>query len=398
MLLNQDRLYKEMDRCGFDVVIGTAAENVTYLSGFWALPQWIRPGPQAYAIRCRNDKNNANSSIITSSGTLDLLADQEVSATRVRRYGQFSVQAGTMDLIDETSRKLLSMQQGQPHSHPIDALASELKELSLDRSRIGIDVEGLQPGYLEKLTNAVPDAQFVDAGSALRKVRSVKTWEEIRRLRRVGEIAEEAISAALDQARAGITELEMARIFHTITVQADAVPVLGCIGFGERSALMNVQPSDRPLRRGDVIRFDAGGRYKHYRADIARIAFFGDDPGPIEGLYEALRAGVERGAELARPGVSASELFSAVCDEVRRCGIPDYERNHVGHGIGLDGYDGPLLSPSSTDVLEEGMVVCIETPYYRIGEFGLQVEDMFVIKADGVDRFTTAGPLRVIEA
>ncbi len=78
MLLNQDRLYKEMDRCGFDVVIGTAAENVTYLSGFWALPQWIRPGPQAYAIRCRNDKNNANSSIITSSGTLDLLADQEV--------------------------------------------------------------------------------------------------------------------------------------------------------------------------------------------------------------------------------------------------------------------------------------------------------------------------------
>ncbi|TNM60337.1 aminopeptidase P family protein [Aliirhizobium smilacinae] len=396
MLLNQNRLLREMDHCGFDAIIGTAAENVTYLSGFWALPQWIRPGPQAYALQSRKGDAVDMSSIITSSGTLDLVADQDVTVERVRRYGEFSFQAGSNDKLDRASRKLMAMQAGTCFAHPIEALAAEIKELSLERSRIGIDIDGLQPGYLEKLKASVPDAHFVDATSTLRKVRTVKTSEEIARLRRVGQIAEQAVDAALGAAHAGMTEVEMARVFHTTTVQADAVPVLGCIGFGERSALMNVQPSDRELRQGDVIRFDVGGRYKHYRADIARIAMFGQNSEAVNQLYAALRSGVELGARLARPGAKASEVFLSVCEEVRRCGIANYQRNHVGHGIGLDGYDAPLLSASSKDVLEEGMVICIETPYYQIGAYGLQVEDMFVITAEGAERLTDAGPLKVI--
>jgi Xaa-Pro aminopeptidase len=177
----------------------------------------------------------------------------------------------------------------------------------------------------------------------------------------------------------------------------DATPVLGCIGFGERSALMNVQPSERKLRAGDVIRFDVGGRYKHYRADIARIATCGEPDKTVSDQYRALLAGVEHAASVVKPGMPASQVFQDVMSVVRLAGLPHYKRNHVGHGIGMDGYDLPILSAASTDIIEEGMVLCIETPYYEIGRWGLQVEDMFVVRAAGLERLTNAGQMRTIE-
>ena len=105
MLLNLSRLERNMDAEGLDAVIATGAENVTYLSGFWALPQWIRPGPQAYAVWPRADAET-RSSVITSSGTLDLIADQNVWAARVARYGEFAVEVGADVENDLTSRRL----------------------------------------------------------------------------------------------------------------------------------------------------------------------------------------------------------------------------------------------------------------------------------------------------
>ena len=95
--------------------------------------------------------------------------------------------------------------------------------------------------------------------------------------------------------------------------------------------------------------------------------------------------------EIIRPGLRARDLFEQVVATVRQAGIPHYRRNHVGHGIGLGGYETPALTPGSTDVLEPGMVMCIETPYYEVGQFGVQVEDTVVVTTDGVRSLMTTG-------
>ena len=151
------------------------------------------------------------------------------------------------------------------------------------------------------------------------------------------------------------------------------------------------------LEQGDVIRFDVGGRYRHYRADIARIAIFGEPTREIRQKHRALLAGVERACELIRPGKRVADIYAAAVETVRREGIPHYRRNHVGHGIGLDGYDAPALTQTSEERLEAGMVLCVETPYYEAGRWGLQVEDMIVVRADGAERLTaTSGDLMLV--
>lgn len=395
VLLNKARLHARMAELQLDAVVASAPENVTYMSGFWALPQWIRRGPQAYVVWPAPGRGEAE--IITSTATLDLVADQAVWVKRVRRYGAFHIDRHGDAAKDPVSRQQLELHEQADHGDALTALVTALSDAGLTRARIGIDEIGLMPGQLERLKERLADASVVPAASLFLHVRAVKTREEIARLARVAQIAERSIEAALFAAREGVSELDLARAFHTQTVQDDAVPVLGCIGFGERSALMNVQPSDRRLRKGDVIRFDVGGRYRHYRADIARIATFGEPTEEIRRYHKALLAGVERACDVIRPGMRVAEVFDAAVEAVRRAGISHYERTHVGHGIGIDGYDAPALTAASNEVLEAGMVLCVETPYYELGRWGLQVEDMLVVRADGVERLmTTSGDLMVV--
>lgn len=395
VLLNKDRLHARMAELQLDAVIATTPENVTYMSGFWALPQWIRRGPQAYVVWLAPGKGEAE--IITSTATLDLVADQQIWVERVRRYGAFHVDGHSDDATDPVSQRLLELQEAHDHGDALSALVAGITDAGLGRARIGIDEIGLMPGQLEALRERLPGASLVPAAGLFRNVRAVKTPEEIARLARVAEIAERSIKAALGIAREGASEVALARAFHAQTVQDDAFPVLGCIGFGERSALMNVQPSDRKLRQGDVIRFDVGGRYRHYRADIARIATFGEPSDEVRRYHRALLAGVERACELIRPGARVADVFEAAIETVRREGIGHYRRNHVGHGIGIDGYDAPSLTATSDEIIEAGMVLCVETPYYELGRWGLQVEDMVVVRADGVERLmATSGDLIVV--
>jgi Xaa-Pro dipeptidase len=387
-LLNEERLHLLMAEAEFDAIVATAPENVTYTSGFWALPQWIRRGPQAYVIWPASGKDEAE--IITSTATLDLVADQRIWVNRVRRYGTFNVDGGELDAMDPVSRRLIDLQKAPVHDDALTALTAGLMDTGLGRARIGIDEIGLMPVQFEALQERLPNAELLPAASLFRAVRAVKTDEEIARLARVAEITERSIEAALAVALEGASELELARAFHAQTVQDNAFPVLGCIGFGERSALMNVQPSGRKLTRGDVIRFDVGGRYRHYRADIARIATFGEPNREVRQYHRALLAGVERAYELIKPGVRVADVFQATVETVRREGISHYRRNHVGHGIGIDGYDAPNLTATSDEVFEAGMVLCVETPYYELGRWGLQVEDMVVVRPDGVETLMTS--------
>jgi Xaa-Pro dipeptidase len=399
MLMNSCRLFERMKRDGLDAIIATTPENVTYSSGFWAMTQWIRRGPQNYVLTPAPERGKA--CLIASSDLLDLAADRiaelDTWVPAIRAYGFFAIERDGEAMLDPTSQRLEAMLQGPHDSDPIAALIHAIQHSELRGATVGIDEDGIAPRFMDRLADALPRTKFTPAADVFRFVRAVKTPVEVLRLRRAASISEEAINAALAIAVEGVTEIELACAFHTQTVRAGATPVLGCIGVGARSAFPNVQPSAQRLQPADVIRFDVGGRYQHYRADIARIATLGRPVPKVARYYHALRKGLDRAYELVRPGVRASDIFAEVVAVVRREGLPHYRRHHVGHGIGLDGYEPPILTERNADVLEAGMVLCIETPYYELGLAGLQIEDMVVVTKDGVETLMASDTdLRVI--
>lgn len=395
MLMNGPRLQEAMRRGGLDAVVATAPENVTYTSGFWAMSQWIRRGPQTYVLTPREGRGEQ--AVIASTGALDQIADQEVRIRDVRRYGFFAMRSDPCASEDERGRRLLGMLDEEDCGDAVRALVAALEDRGLGAASIAVDEGGMLPQYFDLLSERLPRAKIKRGAALFRHVRAVKTAEEIGRLRRSARIAELSIDSALAVATEGATERELANAFHSRTIAEGAMPVLGVICSGPRSALSSGQPGDRKLERGDVIRFDVGGRYQHYRADISRCAVLGEPSAKVRDYHRAIRAGLMHAHEIIRPGVPTSLVFNEVVEVVRRSGIRHYQRNHVGHGIGLDGYDAPNITPGSDEVFEEGMCISVETPYYELGWGGLQVEDMLRVTGDGVETLmVSSSELRIV--
>lgn len=329
----------------------------------------------------------------TGSGNLDHVVNGESWVAEAYRYGMFATETGAPELSG-LDRRYAALLAGPDHGDAAGALLAALRDRRLERGCLAVEETPIQAAVLHRVRQALPDARIVPGAQVIREIRAIRTPEEIERLR----ATERGIAAALGVARAGVPEREPLLAFDQAAIAAGGVPVMSmCIGGGPRSALSNCQAGDRRLATGEVIRFDGGVRYRYYRSDIARIAALGDPGDKVRRDYHALRAGAERAIEAIRPGVRTADVFRLAMDTVTREGIPHYRRSHVGHGIGINNDDAPDLTPGSAEVIEEHMVLCVETPYYELGFAGLQLENAVVVRAHGAESLVTLGnELRIL--
>lgn len=382
MLVNIERLHSMMDQDGLDGIVATTLPNVQYFADFQSIALAGHPfEAQCYVAFTQNAAQDPI--VVTSTVEMDQLLDG--NARKVARVGTF-YREGPIDDIslskEEQWLKVNSMDT-PGFNTPIDGLVAVLKDLDLVGKKIGIDEMGLLGGYLEKLRDQLPQTNFVPASSRLRWVRKVKTEDEVKRLRKSARITEQAICSAAAIAREGVTEYEMAREFERSIVSQGGRPKFTLIRFGRNAVAGQRIPGKTQLKKGDTIWFDVGSTYKGYWSDIARIYCLGEPGERVKNLYRALLAGEEIGIAKTRIGMTGSELYQVVMEAVGKAGHPNYRRHHVGHGIGTEVYELPILRPDNQDTIEEGCLINIETPYYEFGLGALHVEDPYVVHANG---------------
>ena len=285
------------------------------------------------------------------------------------------------------------------HADLVAAARSAALLAGLGTATIGVDDSAIHPDQLARLAAALPNVTFVNASAWALRVRARKLPGEVELLERSARLAEDGITAAINAAKVGVTEQELATIVARTMVEGGAMPRFVVVTSGERAALADAFATDRPLAPGDLVRFDVGAVLDGYWSDIGRTAVVGE-PDPLQRrFYDAIAAGEEQQLALIRPGMPASEVFDIAIAEVERRGLFPYRRHHCGHGIGLDVYEPPIVSAGTDQEIEEGMVFCLETPYYEIGWGGMMVEDTIVVTADGHRRLSVSDrSLRVIPA
>jgi Xaa-Pro aminopeptidase len=383
MLVHVKRLQSRMDAEGLDGIVGTTLANVFYFAGFTSMELADFPyDGQVYAVVTRDEPTKPV--VVMPVGEIDQVLDG-FPLERAIGYGRL-VRKGPLPgvSLSQEEQWLKSVTLDTPAAAgPLEGLFQALEHLRLEDKRIGIDELGFRKEYLEKLAKRFPRARFVPVSDLLRSVRVVKTPAEVERLRAVARMTEQAMLAAASIAREGITEYELCREFERSIVSQGGQPRFTLIRVGRNGIAGQRRPDRTPLARGDTIWFDTGARYDGYWSDLARTFSLGEPSARVRQIYNALLEGEKAGIAATRVGMTASEIFHAAMDAARRAGHPEYERHHVGHGIGLEVYEGPSLSPTSKEVIEEGMVINIETPYYEFGLGALHVEDPYIVTVDG---------------
>ncbi|USS40043.1 Xaa-Pro peptidase family protein [Thermococcus aggregans] len=374
-----------MEKYDLDVLVSTTPENVLYLSNYQSVSHKLLKEVQIYAVFPRD----LEPVLIIPMSDLDLYADNPSWIKDVRTYGTFYIEEGESTELSKSELRLAKLQKiAKPGLDPFTVLTNVLSEKGLDKSNIGLDEMGIDYVTQSKLKAMLPEANFKPAYNILREIRMIKTKEEIELLRKSAEISQKAVERMLESVKEGVTERELAQELEEVIVRNGAKPFLTVLGCGTRSAFPNALPSDYKVKKGDIIRFDGGCEYKGYYSDIAKIAVLERANEKVKKYFKAIALGVEEAANAIEPGVKASEIFQIAMEAVKKAGIPHYRRHHVGHGIGAECYDPPILRPSNQTVLEPDMVINIETPYYEFGLGGLQVEITIRVTQDGYELLT----------
>ncbi len=389
MLLNVERAGRLMEAAGLDGLVSATLENGFYMSGVWNIGQELFPhDTEAYVVARADELTRPV--MVTSLGDADLAVAAEVPLRDLFGYGRFyrDVLEGAELNVDERWVKSTTLDR-EASPTAVEALVAALRLCGLDRGVIAVDERGASRDLIAQLGARLSDARFVPGAQLFRQIRMVKTGEELVRLEQALRITEAAMRATVAAATPGVTERELHGVFESAIVAGGARPGFTLLRFGRGMALGQVPSGDTRLEEGDFLWFDVGCTYRGYRSDIGRIFPVGEPSQHLTHLFSAIRAGQDRAIELMAPGRLASEVFAAAVARVREAGIPHYRRHHVGHGIGVEYYDLPILAERSDQPLEANMIFEVETPYYELGFGGAFIEDTVLVTPGGSRILTT---------
>ncbi len=277
--------------------------------------------------------------------------------------------------------------------HPMQDLAEQLRARGFENARIGVEMENYY--YSAKahqvLTEALPNATFVDATALVNWPRLVKSGEEIAFIRKAAKISEKVISTAIEKAAPGVRKNDLvADIMHAgITGVDDA--------WGDYPAIVPLTPSGLdataahmtwngdPMREGEATFFELSGCYRRYHAPLCRTVFPGTPSDDMRRAEAAQIEGIEAGLAAAKAGNRTSDIANAFLGVLAKYGMERSGR--MGYPIGLSyppdwGERTASLRTEDETILQPGMTFHF-MPALWMDTWGLETTETILIKEDG---------------
>lgn len=266
-----------------------------------------------------------------------------------------------------------------PHAAFDDLLkavgAESVGKIALDEC-MRADHAGLVQDRLASATRVFTETSV----GALRMVKDADEYTVLKRNARTADVAMQAAWAAM---RPGMTETDVARVIQESFKGQGVNPLFSIVGAGGNGAFPHHHTGDTTLKVGDAVVMDLGGGMDGYSSDITRMAIVSSPPEGYSEVHTVVEAAVQAALKAARPGVKAHVVDDAARNVITEAGYGEYFMHRTGHGMGVEIHEMPYITATAQTVLEEGMVFSIEPGIYLPGQFGLRLEDIVILRADG---------------
>jgi Xaa-Pro dipeptidase len=271
-----------------------------------------------------------------------------------------------------------------------DTISSFIKE-----KKVGIGFNCHQ--FLKETLLAIDSTiEIVDAEELLNDIRTIKDEQEIEILRANAEFTDQAVKFVCDSLKEGMTQKEIEQLLmdygfkHNVPDFAFS-PTCGLKTRHTELAKEALTFSrDSVLVEGTAIAFDVGYVRNGYCSDWGRTVYFGKAPELVKNGYKALQAGQQYMVENIVPHkTNNNELYDLVLKKVTELGYGSYLRfqdiGMLGHQIGIDCHEHPMINRDTDFILRPGMVFCSEPKMFFKDECYMRVEDMILITETGAE-------------
>jgi len=286
-----------------------------------------------------------------------------------------------------------------PLARTLDAAVAEAR----DYERVGLELSlgtqasdrmvGEPTTFTAAWFDAFPEA--ADATPLLVGARSLKTAQEIERLRLANEIAAAAMDHARAQLRPGMKEAEAAALWQGF-VHGEGTGWHGKVELALPFSLVWAGPGiktftatgDLPVVEGEPVLFEIWVCADGYWADHTKNLVVGDLKPEYAELEAALMGVYESALEFIGPGASMAELDRTVREGVAAMGYPGQPTHPICHGVGARAHEPPYPHQAGGGEFEAGMVLAVEPGAYWPGGGGLRLEDNFLVTEDGLEKLS----------
>jgi Xaa-Pro aminopeptidase len=340
----RDRLRAILAERGLDAALVTWLPNVRYLSGFTG-----------------------------SNAALLVTHEEAVLATDGRYLVQSAGQCGDLErVIDRQCAQAL---------------------VARSAGRVGFEAHVVTVASHAALVGAAPGGvELVDLGAAVEGLRRVKDETEIAALREACAIGDRALARLLPELRPGLAERLVARRLEALMFEegAHALSFDTIVAGGPHSAMPHHEPGERPLAAGDFLICDFGAAYEGYHADMTRTFVVGAEPAAWQReVYDLVRAAQRAGRRALAPGAELVDVDQAARAVIEAAGQGDAYPHGLGHGVGLEIHEAPLIGYGSTGTLDDCTPVTVEPGVYLSDRGGVRIEDTLVVRPQGPELLTT---------
>lgn len=271
------------------------------------------------------------------------------------------------------------------HTDTDDVAEAIAREIDPERP-LGIDTV-MRSGFLMPLMERRAASEFFLGSFAVTAARTYKDATERELMRRSSAANDAVMEDAVALIHDGVTEREVADkmlgLYRDRGCDAFSFPPI--VSFGANAGDPHHEPDATALKRGDVVLFDIGGRYRNYCSDMTRTFFWGEPDGETAKIYDIVRRANEAAEALIKPGVRMCDLDRAARDAIEDAGYGPYFTHRLGHSIGLQDHEPGDVSLVNEQVVEPGMTFSIEPGIYLPGRTGVRIEDLVLVTETGVE-------------
>ena len=227
------------------------------------------------------------------------------------------------------------------------------------------------------------------AGGLVESVRQIKDEFEIAAIKKAIKISEKALAKVLRKIHIGISETEVAAMLEFEIKKCGAQPAFETIAaFGSNSAMAHHRPTAKKLKKVDTILIDFGAKVNGYCSDSTRCFAVGKVNDFYRKVYKAVGEAQSNALKAVKAGIKAKKIDAAAKEIITAAKLPPYGHG-LGHGVGLEIHELPVVSIKSKAILQSGNVVTIEPAVYLAGKFGIRIEDNVLVTDKGCKVLTT---------
>src|SRR5262249_11414508 len=250
-------------------------------------------------------------------------------------------------------------------------------------AKLGVRSVGFESGHLsvsefEALKAAAPAVEWKPGKDRVERLRAVKDESEVEEIREAIRFAERAFAMFRGMLQPEDCEKDLADAMEMYVRRAGGrcTSFPSIIAVGPRAALPHAPPTRHHVREAELLLVDWGASGRFYKSDLTRVLVprttsrFSTTPGghglepKLQEIYEVVLRAQRAAIDTLRPGVTSGAVDAAARQVIADAGYGEYFTHSVGHGIGLQVHEAPIMRPGTEYVLEAGMVVTVEPGIY----------------------------------